>query len=92
MVDVNEQSKGPNGTGGFTPFTVPGVSSAQGLSAPGEKYGVATAYWVHDRFMLGSGFGLGFRPRDEGPVTITALVEPLVSGIQSQHDRIENGR
>jgi hypothetical protein len=82
-----ELRRGFDQRGGCTPFTVPGVPSAAGLAAPRDTHGVVIAFWVHNCFLLGSGFSRGFGPQHEGPVSMSALVEPLISGIQSQHRR-----
>jgi hypothetical protein len=89
-IEVERTSEGFDYSGGFTAFTVPGVPAAHGLAAAREQSGVAIVYWVHDRFRLKSAIGTNPYARNEERVEVAALIEPLVRGIQTQHERIEN--
>jgi hypothetical protein len=68
-------------------FSVPGVSSARGVTAVDGKIATANVYWTEGSCELGSGLYL---PKG-GKLSAKAIAAPVIAGVKAQHRRTHGG-
>jgi hypothetical protein len=66
-------------------FTVPGVSTAQGITATEKPVATANVYWTEGRCAFGSGL---FLPHGSG-LSSKQIASRVIAGVESQHRRTD---